>query len=210
MGGSIVSLSVKVAMHTADTDLWQLPARLRTLVEAELGDGEQITWVGVPRPWLFALYSMPIVIFAIPWTIGSIFWVVAASGFEIPDFDQGWDLFPLWGIPFVLTGFGMLSSPYWLMRKAKNTVYVLTTTRAIIFDGGLSTTIRSFGPERLTDLRRKQRADGSGDLIFERRLSYDSDGDRRSMDHGFLAISDVKAVEDRVHRLVETSAKKPV
>ena len=98
-----------------------------------------------------------------------------ARRIKIPDFKEEFDLFPLFGIPFVLIGFGMLSSPYWTMRKARRTAYVLTTARAIIFDGGFSTTIRSFGPDRLTDLRRKQRADGSGDVIFERKLSYDSD-----------------------------------
>jgi hypothetical protein len=134
--------------------------------------------------------------------------MAGASGFKIPDFKEEFDLFPLFGIPFVLIGFGMLSSPYWTMRKARRTAYVLTTARAIIFDGGFSTTIRSFGPDRLTDLRRKQRADGSGDVIFERKLSYDSDGDRQSTDHGFLAIADVKGVEDMVRQLVETHSKK--
>ena len=126
----------------------------------------------------------------------------------MPDFKEGFDLFPLFGIPFVLVGLAMLSSPYWMIRKAKKTVYVLTADRAIIFDGGFSTTIRSFGPDRLGDLRRKQRADGSGDLIFERELSFDNDGDRRSTDHGFLAIPDVKAVEDMVRQLVKTHSKK--
>lgn len=194
-------------MYTSSTDLWQLPPRLQSLVDAELNDGEKITWIGAPIARQFAMRSAPIVLFGIPWTAFALFWMAGASGFKIPDFKQGFDLFPLFGIPFVLIGFGMLSSPYWMMRKAKKTAYVLTTARAILFDGGFSTTIRSFGPDRLTDLRRVQRNDGSGDLIFERRVSYDSDGDRQSTDHGFLAIPDVKAVEDMVRRLAETSSK---
>ena len=194
-------------MHTPNTDLWQLPTRLRELIEAELNDAEKITWIGRPIPRRFALGSIPIVLFGIPWTAFALFWMAGASGFQIPDFKEGFDLFPLFGIPFILIGFGMLSTPFWMVRKAKKTAYALTTTRAIIFDGGFSTTIRSFGPDRLTDLRRKQRSDGSGDLIFERKHSYGSDGDRQTTDHGFLAITDVKAVEDMVRQLVDTSAK---
>ena len=194
-------------MHTASTDLWQLPSQLRTLIEGELNDGEKITWIGAPIPQRFAMRSIPTVLFGIPWTAFALFWMAGASGFQIPDFREASDLFPLFGIPFVLIGIGMLSSPFWMMRKARKTAYILTNARAIIFDGGFSTTIRSFAPERLTDLRRKQRSDGSGDLIFERKLSYDSDGDRQTSDHGFLAISDVKAVEDLVRQLADTSAK---
>ena len=194
-------------MHTPSTDLWQLPSRLRALIEAELSDDEKVTWIGAPIPGRFAMRSLPIVLFAIPWTAFAVFWMAGASGFQIPNFKQGFDFFPLFGIPFLLIGIGMLSSPYWMMRKAKKTAYVLTTTRAIIFDGGFSTTIRSFRPVRLKDLRRKQRSDGSGDLILERKLSYDNDGDRRTTDHGFFAISDVKAVEDMVRQLVDTSRK---
>lgn len=151
--------------------------------------------------------SLPIVLFGIPWTAFALFWIAGASGFQIPEFKEGSDLFPLFGIPFVLVGFGMLGSPFWMMRKARKTAYVLTNNRVIIFDGGRSTTIRSFGPDRLTDLRRKQRTDGSGDLIFERKVSYDSDGDRQTTDHGFLAIPDVKMVEDMVRQLADRSAR---
>ncbi len=91
------------------------------------------------------------------------------------------------------------------MLKAKKTVYVITTARAITFDGGFSTSIRSFSPDHLTNLRRKQRSDGSGDLIFERKQSYHRNGSRRTSDHGFLAIPDVKTVENLVRQLVEKS-----
>ncbi len=192
-------------MHTSNTNLWKLPPRLRTLVEAELNHREKITWIGTPIPKRFAVASIPIVLFGIPWTAFALFWMVGASGFQIPDFKDGFDLFPLFGIPFVLIGFGMLSSPFWMMLKAKKTVYVITTARAITFDGGFSTTIRSFSPDRLTDLQRKQRSDGSGDLIFERKRSYGRSGNRRTTDHGFLAIPDVKTVENLVRQLVEKS-----
>ena len=198
-------------MRTSHTDLWQLSSRLRRLVEEELNHGEKISWIGTPNPRRFALRSIPIVIFAIPWTGFSVFWIVGASQFSMPPGEGGglslvFGLFPLFGLPFVLIGLAMMSAPFWMLRKAKRTLYVVTSSRAILFDGGFSTAIRSFGPDQLGDLRRKQRWDGSGDLIFERKLSYDGEGHRCTTDVGFRAISDVKRVEDLVRQLVDMSA----
>ena len=195
-------------MQPPSIALRQLPPSVRSLIDAELNDGERITWIGTPNPRRFAMQSIVFVLFGIPWTAFALFWMAGAAGFGIPDFNEGFDLFPLFGIPFVLIGFGMLSSPYWVIRKAKKTAYVLTSERAIIFAGGFSaTTVRSFVPDRLTNLQRKQHDDGSGDLIFERTVSMDSDGDQRSTDHGFLAIANVKEVEDRIRQLVEASSR---
>lgn len=187
--------------------LWQLPEQLRTLVENELQDGETVAWVGQPIPRRFAMRTLPIVLFAIPWTGFAIFWITAASGFKIPNFKHGFDFFPLFGIPFILIGFGMLSSPFWMAWKAKKTAYVLTDRRAIIFDGGWSTTVRSFGPERLPDLMRSQRRDGSGDLILEKKISYNNQGGNRPIDIGFLAIPNVKEVEERVRLILGAASK---
>jgi hypothetical protein len=191
----------------SSSDLWQLPDQLRTLVENELQEGESIAWVCQPIPKHFAMRSLPIVLFAIPWTCFAIFWIAGASGFKIPNFKHGFDFFPMFGLPFLLIGFGMLSSPLWMAWKAKKTAYVLTDRRALIFDGCWSAHVRSFAPDRLLDLRRTQRKDGSGDLIFEKKLSYDSEGSKQSTDIGFLAIPNVKDVEERV-RLIAAAASK--
>ncbi len=193
-------------MQTLALSHRDFPPRLRQLIEAELDGTETITWVGAPIPRLLAMKSIPIVLFGIPWTAFAVYWIAGAAGFQMPDFEEGLSFFPLFGIPFVLIGLSLLASPFLMVRKAKKTAYVLTTKRAIIFDGGFSTTIRSFNRRRLTDLRRKQRADGSGDLIFERKVPYDGAG-RQTTDHGFMAISDVKMVEDRVRQLTRSSAK---
>ncbi len=181
-----------------------LSERLKGLIEGELEDAEDIRWIGQPTPRLFARRSLPIVLFGIPWTAFAVFWIAGAAGFKVPNFNQGADLFPLFGIPFVLIGFGMLSAPLWMLRKSRRTVYVVTDRRAIIFDGGLhSTTIRSYwAAAHLGDLRRNQRDDGFGDLIFDRRVSHDSDGKAQQTDVGFFAIPEVKAVENLVRGIL--------
>jgi hypothetical protein len=63
----------------------------------------------------------------------------------------------------------MLSGPIWAYRKALKTVYVVTNRRAITFDGGRTVAIRSYPPDRLADVYRKERKDGTGDVLISRR-----------------------------------------
>ena len=151
---------------------------------------------------------MGAVLLGIPWTALAVFWMAGAIGFKMPDFSHGFDPLPLFGVPFVLAGFGMLSSPYWMMREAKKTAYVITDRRAIVLAGGPrgSTVIRSFEPDRLKDIRLVQKADGTGDLIFERTWALDDHGMQTSRtDHGFLAIADVRSIEQTISRLTQAT-----
>ncbi len=97
----------------------------------------------------------------------------------------------------------MLSSPFWLGRIAERTAYVITSRRVLIIKGGFrgSSTVRSYEPARLNDIRRVQKSDGTGDLIFERTWRSDGDGGRRGADHGFIAIRDVQSVENLIRDL---------
>lgn len=122
----------------------------------------------------------------------------------MPNFAEGgFSFFPLFGIPFVLIGLAMLSSPLWAYRKAFKTAYVITDRRVITFDGGWLTTIRSYRPGQLQDVYRKERRDGSGDVIFARRAWRDSDGDRQSEELGFLRIRNPKEVEQMIKKIAE-------
>ena len=184
-----------------------LPYELRQMVDNELNDGESTMWAGQPKPSKLALKSLPIVLFAIPWTAFAVFWICGASGFKMPDFSKGgFSFFPLFGLPFVLIGLGMLSSPFWMMKKAKGTVYVLTDKRAIIFEGGWRTNIRSLGPDQLRDLSRKQRSDGSGDIVFKKEISYNNQGNNMPVKEiGFLCIDNVKEVEDKIREVAKSN-----
>jgi hypothetical protein len=109
----------------------------------------------------------------------------------------------LFGLPFVLVGLGMLCSPFIVYRKSFRTVYVLTDKRAITIDGGWSTTIRSYSPSQLQWVYRKERSNGSGNVIMARRAWPDSDGDRQAEDVGFIGIRNPKEVEQLVKTLAE-------
>jgi hypothetical protein len=198
-------------MQSSNAQVQELPTELRTLVEDEMRSEEAVQWVGRPIPGLLARQAWPIVLFAIPWTAFAIFWIAGASGWVLPDIREGQSgFFPLFGLPFVLIGLVMLSSPLRLRWKAGRIAYVLTERRAIIVERGLwSTKVRSFAPAALGDLERKQRPDGAGDIIFTRENYWDSKSGNRSVPVGFLAVANVKEVEDRIRGLLAATQAPP-
>lgn len=188
-----------------------LPTHLQQLLQNELDQGETLLWLDQPDAARMARGALPIMLFAIPWTAFSCFWVFMAS--------QASPLFAAFGIPFVLIGLGMLSSPIWAKRAAGKTAYALTDKRAIIIAGKFnSMNVTSYHPEQLTQMDREQRADGTGSLIFERVVSTHTShrhNHGRGMHHGrstrthttvtpkgFMHIKQVKQVEDLVESMV--------
>ena len=177
-----------------------LPPDLRSLVSRELNAGERVVWQSRPVATWFTATSVTMFLFAIPWTAFSVFWTWGAGTMGATS--GPWSLFPLFGIPFILIGIGMLTSPIWFYRQSLKTVYVITDQRALSFvQGWWSLTVRSYSPAQLGSLTRRERADGSGDLIFKRREWCDSDGDRRREELGFLRVPDVRQVEQLVTSL---------
>lgn len=174
----------------------EIPRELQDRVEREVEPGEQVFRMDMPVPRAFTRGSTAALLFGIPWTAFSVFWICAASGFRMPDISRGpFVLFPLFGVPFFLIGLAMLSAPLWEYRRAKKTVYVITDRRAILFAGGRSTTVRSFRPESLRELYRKDRSDGTGDVVFCRRESYDRRNRPQSEEIGFLRVRNPRDVE---------------
>ena len=188
----------------SQSDPTLLPEPVRLLVEAELQPGEGVRWVEQPIPGKVARKALPTVLLALAWTAFSLFWIWGAWGAtcngKVTDEAR---LFPLFGIPFVLVGLGMLSSPLWVMRSAKRTVYLVSDRRALVIRGGWggNVTVRSFEPEKLADLRREQNADGSGDLVFGQDVRVGAKGREYTVDYGFLAVPNVREAEEYVRAL---------
>ena len=95
-----------------------LPRRMRDAVTREF-QGEAIRWVGRPSARRVFTRSLAIWLFAIPWTAFSIGWEWAALGGWLsgkPSPSSAHTLFgivfPLFGLPFVLVGLGMMATPF--------------------------------------------------------------------------------------------------
>jgi hypothetical protein len=67
--------------------------------------------------------------------------------------------------------------------------------------------VRSYPPERLKDVYRKERKDGTGDVIIARRAWRDSEGTNQSEELGFLRIRDPKTVEAMLRKLAQTASE---
>jgi hypothetical protein len=176
-------------------------------IESELKPGESIVWLGQPKANRFAWQTLPIVLFGIPWTAFALFWTAMAfvgtrkmKGDDAMSTGFRW-FFPLFGPPFVLIGWGMLSAPFWAKRKARRTIYAITDRRAISFEGGQGTTVRSYAPDQLGELERKENRDGSGNVIIRRVSWRDGDGDSHRSWVGFFAVPNVREVEALLNAL---------
>ncbi len=205
-------------LEEAWAKLRQAVERILGAVRSELDHGEQLLWVGQPRPNRFARATIPLVLFGIPWTAFTIFWTVMAAwgaGSQAPQ--DGLEMlfclvFPLWGVPFVLAGFGMLSSPYWYRRIAKRTCYALTDRRAILFEAGFfgSVEVRSYRPPALAKMVRRDFAGGSGDLIFEEPGRAQDGTSTKStigdLGHGFMGINNVREIEELVRKALPSDS----
>ena len=187
----------------------KIPKELRRKIDDELQPGEPVRWVEQPIPRFFTADSIESVLLGIPWTSFSIFGTWYTLGYKLPDLREGLQpqyLSALYIMLFVLIGFGMLSSPIWVWQAARKTVYLVTDKRAISIQGGWSTTIRSYLPDQLKDVYRKERVDGTGDVIIAIRRWKDSEGDQRSEEIGFLGVRSPRGVENMLRQLVQNNA----
>ncbi len=175
----------------------EIPRHLQATIGNELEPGERIRWVGMPRARFFTVAGVFPFLFAIPWTGFALFWICGAAGFRMPSFTRAVDFFPLFGVPFVAVGFFLLATPFWVYRLARNTAYVLTDRRAILFEGGRSRTIRSFRPSELIGIFRREYPDGTGDVLFSQTAASED----KTAEVGFLRIAEPKAVEAMLREL---------
>lgn len=188
----------------------QIPFDLQGKIDSELAGGEYLVWSGQPLPGRYARRAIPVALFGLVWTMFTVLWMTgvirSTSGAGGPGTSGSYRAL---GVVFLLAGLGMLSSPYWTRRKARRIAYILTDRRAIIIVqkqlGGAI--VRSFEPGQLTDLRRRENTDGSGDLVFTRDVNRDRRGDVRYTNVGFLAIRNVKSAEEKVRALVAQKSR---
>lgn len=187
-----------------------LPIDLENRVQSELRDGERLLWVGQPIPARYARKGIPVMIFGGVFTTFAAFWIVMALGMGAFAGGRGFGwvglIFPLFGVPFVLVGMGMLTAPRWMKKMAAQTFYAVTDQRVILWEAGLfgRMEVRSYDPSQLKSIRRVEYANGEGDLVLEESITYgrDSDGDRTRhvKRHGLMAIGQAREVEELIHR----------
>ncbi len=144
-----------------------LPRDAQRRIDGELSPGETLLWAGQPSPGRMARQGIVPMLFGIPFTAFALFWTAAADGFGLlaggavrssggGAFAAPFLLFPLFGLIFVVAGFGLLLSPLWLYLGAGRTLYAVTSKRVIVWNGRVfgGATVRSLSPGQLGDRMR--------------------------------------------------------
>jgi hypothetical protein len=186
-----------------------------SIAQDQLATDERLLWCGQPSPTRAMLPRFLVWFFAIPWTAFAIFFMVmtartalsAASGAaseageRVTGSGSSLDFLLLFvALPFVFIGFAMLSVPYWLYRKAQKTMYAISDKRVLIIQMGKSHDIQSHGVqlhnvqsysgEGISNTRRFERPDKSGDLVFFLPTTNKSRGDTYTTTVKVLGVID--------------------
>ena len=174
----------------------------RAAMTAALTPGERIRWAARPNAsgmWA----SFGIYVFAIPWTAFALFWEsmalipLFASNETTPAvMKYGFGIvFPLFGLPFILIGFGMLAAPFWAMARAGRTIHAVTDRRLLTIVRGRKTEVKSVFLDRIGPVERKSGRDGRGTIKVQTHSRVDSDGDRITEKIEWIGIPDAAGVE---------------
>ena len=129
----------KVRLPLPSFEELKVPGRLRRSVEEEVGDEEMI-WLGRPTPGSLFSKSLIGLVVGLVITIGTVVGVLIGKDkvLEIEGIDPSLAVLIVWGVGglILLTmGLPMLTMPIWVRWLVNyRDCYVLTPTRAIVFD----------------------------------------------------------------------------
>lgn len=167
------------------------PETLETALRKELRAGERLLWSGrmIGR---VGLAQMAIWLFAIPWTAFALFWTGMAWLMTRGIADDPFGLFfPLFGIPFVLIGFGMLASPFLRAISAKYTIFGVTDQRIVRLFLRKSLRTESIEAHQVGAMNRTERGDGSGSI----KITVRSDASGRPTSFTLGPVTEIRAAE---------------
>src|SRR6266403_2153656 len=141
--------------------------------QSELQSGESLYWTGTADPARAALSVLPAAIFGIPFAGFALFWMNTAfhatnSMHKASNdaFTKSFTIFPLFGLPFLLIGLGIVLTPLWAYLKGRSTVYAVTNQRVMVITGGNSRSVKSYTPADILGVEHRERPDGSGDIVI--------------------------------------------
>lgn len=179
------------------------PDPLLVDLRKELMPSERLIWSARPVAGRFGLKYFRIWLFAVPWTAFALFWTAMAYAGVSSDQDATLlsYAFPLFGLPFVAVGLGMLGSPFWIGRAGQRTIYGITDARIITLTRLAGLRVSSVDARQIGPIRRAEQKDGLGSLTIETHSTRDSDGDWRTESVDISDVADVRHVERLVREL---------
>jgi len=161
---------------------------LPDFARSQLRPGEIVRWAGRPDVLNFTFQRS-----WRPVGIGLVWCAIVFAGVPMSDFTDTIGL--LFRTAFAAVGLWFVLAPlreYW---RATSTVYVVTTERAIIFNGLLRATTKSVFPGKMGPVEIALSKNGAGSVSFFTEMVGDGEGGKKPVSVGFIAIADPKGAE---------------
>jgi Bacterial PH domain len=178
-------------------------AQLRA--QSELQSGESLYWTGTADPVRASLSALPAALFGIPFAGFAIFWITQAyhatsmmSKSAHNSFASGFRVFPLFGLPFLLIGLGIVLAPLWALLKSGSTVYAVTNQRVMIISGGSTRSVKSVTPADIVSIDHRERPDGSGDIVIQTTGTMRTNNSVSQVKVALFGIPNVKQVAQQI------------
>jgi len=177
------------------------PNEAQFVVQSELQSGESLQWTGTADPARAAISALPASLFGLPFAGFALFWMTAAyrgshaiSKSSTNPIGGVFSFFPLFGLPFLLIGLGVVFSPLLAYLKAQKTAYAVTDKRVLVITGGRTRTVRSCTPADIVSVDHREREGGTGDVIIRTSGVIQNRNSLSQVTVGLLGVSNVKEV----------------
>ena len=181
------------------------PGDAQLRAQSELQSGESLYWTGTADPRRAALTALSASIFGLPFAGFAFFWITQASHATSAmtksannAFTNGFRVFPLFGLPFLLVGLGVILAPLWAFLKGSNTVYAVTNQRVMIITGGGTRSVKSYTPADIVSVEHRERPDGSGDIAILTTGATRTNNSVSQIKVALLGVPNVKQVAQQV------------
>jgi hypothetical protein len=181
------------------------PGDAQLRAQSELQSGESLYWTGTADPTRTAISALPAAIFGIPFAGFALFWMNTAfhatSSIHKSSnnaFTKSFTVFPLFGLPFLLIGLGIVLAPLWAYLKGRSTVYAVTNQRIMVITGGSNVSVKSYTPADIVGVEHRERPDGSGDIVIQTTGTMRTNNSVSQIKVALCGIPNVKQVAQQV------------
>ena len=188
----------------------RLPLRRMKPLDAakrEARVGEEMLWAARPvgKSWRGEaigrlVFGLVFGGFALLWTTIAYYGVTDAEDSSFMVY-----LFPLFGLPFLFVGFGMLYSTATVARRLMSTVYALSNQRFLILTDWPRYAAFSVELATISSVKKSAKLDGSGSLV----LVHTGEGAPSETFAGIPAVAGVSEQLDQLRQKLRSREPKP-
>jgi hypothetical protein len=175
--------------------------------QSELQGGESLLWSGPANPGRSAMSALPAALFGIPFA-GFAFVSMSNAYRNTHNLANhhnalpgGLSLFPLFALPFLLIGLGVMLMPLWVYLKGRSGVYAVTNRRVMVISGTTTRSVKSITPTDIAEVDHRERPDGTGDVLIRTNTVVRTNNGTTQITVGLFGVPDVKEVAGLVMKL---------